>query len=573
VGPPQGDFANYFTAASLWWEGADLSRLYDFRFFNDQVARSGFGDRLAAFTVLTPPMALVAAPLVPLGAVGAAKAWWVGQCAMGWFLGIVTARSLDRPAWMGVAGLVLIGPALRSHLFQGQFHLPAVLALSGGFWAWRTNRDRLAGVFWGLAVGLKIHAWPLLVAMAIARKWRVAGWGLLTIIVGGGISICLLGWPLHAVWIREVLPASGGGWFADPWHPAFQSIRHLLRGAFMVHPGLNPNPSWSVPWLAPTLGVAQHTLVIGLTCMAAVAWRCKGALERQRIVSAAALAALASGPLLASYHLVLILPPLAWAADALWRNGHRIKPLAAIALAILAGSAPFPTAWPDGWLIVFAVPRAWCLLSLWLLLLPWPRELPTLRVCTGLMLCAGLGGSLGYASFTRTQGALHADGAQAIDGPGFPLIAADLMRTQDGSLWFAGIRGDREGWAGNGWMGFRLKTGETSPEIVVSDTNRHVWSPQATGIDTAEWTTGPNGGPDAGRRVPCLDGELGTMAAAGEQHIAWFDADGTARQITQTSGHHAYPVCDAANGDAIFLSDRGVGVRALRLWRIPLDAG
>ena len=28
VGLPQGDFANYWTASNLWWEGADLTRAY-----------------------------------------------------------------------------------------------------------------------------------------------------------------------------------------------------------------------------------------------------------------------------------------------------------------------------------------------------------------------------------------------------------------------------------------------------------------------------------------------------------------------------------------------------------------
>ena len=46
LGPPRGDFANYYTAASLWWGGADLAPLYDLRFFNDHAARLGFGDRL-----------------------------------------------------------------------------------------------------------------------------------------------------------------------------------------------------------------------------------------------------------------------------------------------------------------------------------------------------------------------------------------------------------------------------------------------------------------------------------------------------------------------------------------------
>src|SRR5689334_1724483 len=49
VGPPRGDFANYYTSAALVLERAPLDRLYDYRWFTDQAARHGFPDRLVGF--------------------------------------------------------------------------------------------------------------------------------------------------------------------------------------------------------------------------------------------------------------------------------------------------------------------------------------------------------------------------------------------------------------------------------------------------------------------------------------------------------------------------------------------
>ena len=75
AGPPQGDFANYYTAAALWWADSDLSRLYDYRWFTSAASAAGFSDRLVGFAVLTPPSALFAAPLLwlPAGAAGHAS--------------------------------------------------------------------------------------------------------------------------------------------------------------------------------------------------------------------------------------------------------------------------------------------------------------------------------------------------------------------------------------------------------------------------------------------------------------------------------------------------------------------
>jgi hypothetical protein len=362
-----------------------------------------------------------------------------------------------------------------------------------------------------------------------------------------------------------VVPATTGGWFADPWHISVQSVRHLLRAATVAHPVLNPNPVFPHASLAPILGTWQHLMAVGLTGLTALGWGSLSTTQRCRLLAAAALVALASGPMLVAYHLVLLLPPVLWAADALWREQRHGRALTVLALVVLAGTLNRPETWPDGWAIVLAVPRAWCLLTLWVLLVPW-SGLKKVRpaVAAGALIAV----TLAAATASNRQSHLEADDARPIDGAGFPLITADLVRTDDGSLWFAGMRIDRAGQPGAGWLGFRLRPGASEPEVVAADGGAHVWSPLVSGTDSVTWTTGPNGGPDPDRRIPCRSGSLGTTMTEGFQQIAWFGADGTAHPLTSVSGHHADPVCDAKNGRVLFLSDRGVGVRALRLWQV-----
>ena len=560
LGPPQGDFANYYTAASLWWSGADLAPLYDLRFFNDHAARLGFGDRLSGFPVLTPPSALLAAPLLALSAAEAGRVWWMLQCVLGWLTGAVVARSLGRPLWWGIAALPLVLPALRGHLIQGQFHLPAVLALALGLWGWRAARPLATGLSWGLAIGLKVHAWPLLLVLALARRWRALTAAMLTLALGGAGSLLLLGWPLHAVWLAEIAPASSGGWFTNPWHVSYQSSHQLTRALLSPHLGLHPEPPWHAPQLASALSTALHLGAVAATAAHGLRWPSLTAGHRQRLLAAAAIVAMVTGPILATYHLVLLLPPVLWAADALWRSGSRGRAVAVLGLTLLAGYAPTPTQWPDGLAMLAAVPRFWALLALWVLILPWSRRAGAASAL-GVLLAVLLAASGG------DRGDPAADGARPIDGPGFPLISADLLRTDDGALWFAGIRQDRDGWPGAGGMGFRLAPGAAAPEVVAADASMHVWSPQATGPDSVAWTTGPDGDPTPS--APCRGGMLTTARIDGFAQVVWR-RDGKQRVLTTAAAHHADPVCDAEAGVAYFLSDRGAGVRALRLWQVAL---
>ena len=178
VGPPAGDIANYLTAASLCPRGRPR-----------------------------PPLR----PMVvhrPGRAGGLPGRWWVSRCSRRrrpccwppccpW---ASRARSppggRSRPCWgqawrppgragpprrrwsgrlgLGLAPL-LAGPALES-ICAGAAALPAVLA-----WAsvGRRGRREGGGPALGLAVGLKVHARPLLAPAAVLRRWRSSGspWG------------------------------------------------------------------------------------------------------------------------------------------------------------------------------------------------------------------------------------------------------------------------------------------------------------------------------------------------------------------------------------------------------------
>ena len=569
-GLPRGDLANYWTAAALVAEGADLSRLYDYRWFTEQAARLGWGDQLVGFPVLTPPSALFVLPLLPLGLDGGRLAWAVLQVVLALATGLVAARAARLPAWSGLLAVLLAWPALRAHLVQGQLHLPAALALAGGYLAWSRRRDGLAGACWGLAAGLKLFAWPLVLLPLLARRPRATLAALGVLLVGGAVSLGVLGWELHLLWLREILPASAAGWFMDPWHPAMQSLAALSHALWLDAPRSAAALWFPSTGLGHGLPAALAALLPAAAPGCALAWPRLSPGERARLLSLGALAPLAGAPFLTSYSLVLLVPVAVVALGPTLREGARGRATGMVIAGLLACWAPVPTGWPEGPAALLAVPRAWALLALCGLLLPSPRGRP--RVALGLA-AAGL---LALVAGLRAgpEVALDVDGARPVDAPGQPLILAELRLAPDGEgLLFSAVAEHRAGAAGRGWLGFTWPLDEAGvvgrPSPVSRSAEAHTWAPDP---ESGAFRVGP-GHLAEPRELPCGAGQLAVVQADDAVGTDLVAVVGEAREpLTLHPSQDAWPVCDLARGRVWFLSDRGVGVRALQLWWVPLPA-
>jgi hypothetical protein len=214
-----------------------------------------------------------------------------------------------------------------------------------------------------------------------------------------------------------------------------------------------------------------------------------------------------------------------------------------------------------------ALTRFWLLLWIWVLIVPaeliFARRPSQSRARLGVLVLAMAGGT------AAAREPIIPDHAQPLELAAMPLVAADLIYTSDGSLWFSGIpaRGT-SGLSGQGWVGYQLQIDRLQLWPVVSDSDAHVWSPRL--VDEAmTWIHGP--GADLGEAgVPCRDGYLEVIETDDGPQIGLSDALGRVQLLTWTRAHYANPACDEAGNRAWFLSDRGVGVRALRLWWVPL---
>ena len=131
-------------------------------------------------------------------------------------------------------------------------------------WCWRrgrtTWRSALAGLVWGLALLIKIHAWLLAPLVVVRLVWKL-GWkrGLLAALawLGAGLAVFLAGWP----WL----------WF-DTWGRlrAYLSTsvdRLPLRVEYFGQVYLDHDVPWHYPWVyfVVTVPVGLHLLgVLGV---------------------------------------------------------------------------------------------------------------------------------------------------------------------------------------------------------------------------------------------------------------------------------------------------------------------
>jgi hypothetical protein len=276
---------------------------------------------------------------------------------------------------------------------------------------------------------------------------------------------------------------------------ALQSSSHLLHYLFLAHPTLNPSPLLDAPVVALGLPRSLELAAIGATIAVARA--------DLRGLSAASFVALAFGPILARYHLVLVIPAVALGLEGL--REHPARRAIFVVLVAIAAWVPVPATWEAG--AVVSVPRLWALAAAWVAVLPWGHR-------------AAIGAAVGAVLSVPGWRLPDSGEGRPLEAPGLPLVAADLVCTDDGTLWFSGLPEPRPGLPGTGWVGYRWPR-DGSPSPVAGAAGAHVWSPVAVDASHVAWSTGP--------------APVGASAA----------------------------MCPG--GREVFLSDAGVGVRAYRL--------
>jgi len=313
--PSQSDFGNYFTSAFVLARGGDLGPLYDRDAF--AVSMSGAGLKvLGSFIPHPPANALWLLPLAWLSPAEAKAAWTLVLLACLGATVWLTRRLLPRAdGWL--AAVIVTAPvlAIRNNLAFGQPYLVLSALLAAGTLALMSGLPFVGGLLLGLGVSFKPYALCLgLLFLHRDRLRSLAGFAF-GAAAPSLVVLGLNGASGFEVFATQVLPWMARGDIQDPFSPVWGSVGALANRLFRFEADLNPAPWIVAPAVARFIGAAIPAGLLAL----GVVWG-RRAMREGRVldaVGACVAFALAASPFAASYHLVLLVVPVAAVASRL----------------------------------------------------------------------------------------------------------------------------------------------------------------------------------------------------------------------------------------------------------------
>lgn len=181
--------------------------LYDL----EAIQRNPFGDSYK----YPPFFSLVLWPLARTSFVPALQIWRVANLFLMAVSAWLLAKSyrFGRNLWLW-AGLLLILLNLRSlsdTISYGQVDVLLFLLIVGTLITLQRGHGWQAGFLLALATMLKLYPAFLALFFVLRREWRALAAFVLGLILLAGLSIAVLGLPVHITYLRDILPISGGG--------------------------------------------------------------------------------------------------------------------------------------------------------------------------------------------------------------------------------------------------------------------------------------------------------------------------------------------------------------------------
>lgn len=187
----------------------------------------------------------------------------------------------------------------------GQFNLLLLLLLTGALILMRGGRDRGGGAVLGLALAMKMMGWPILIYLALRRRWQSVTVAIAVVAASNMIAVALLGLGWAETYYRKIGPSVAALCQSDKSNYSTWTFgRRLFLGA-NLYGGAHAAPIYESQTLARVawLGIPALVLLIGLV----IALRMK---DRALAFGLLAVVSLLISPVLWSHYFLLILLPL-----------------------------------------------------------------------------------------------------------------------------------------------------------------------------------------------------------------------------------------------------------------------
>ena len=199
--PSYGDFDAYYLSAAQLLKG--INPYLTTQMHNDVTVSD------------TPTWLLCFEPLAKLTRITAYWTWfWINVSAVFLSIGLLI-RELDISGADAaiVAALLVMYPPLAENFWYGQSEIFLSLVLVLMLVALRRNHDRLAGLSLAAAALLRAYPLGLVGYLLILRRWRALGWIGIGLLIGGVVTIALVGWDTVATFAAQIGVSTGAGLF------------------------------------------------------------------------------------------------------------------------------------------------------------------------------------------------------------------------------------------------------------------------------------------------------------------------------------------------------------------------
>ena len=366
----QSDFPNYWLGSRLLVEQRACDSLYHNDWFQESLRKHGFTEQ-GKFSPFPPPTTYLFLPLTPLPPLVAKRVWMVISLLLVawiiWLFGRISGMNgRDATAWVLATGLALI-----NNLYLGQVYLLMVAFMLYGWIQFRKGKTIVPGICFGIVAAIKYFPLVMLPEWLLKRRWKLILTFALTITVLGLLSLYSPGVPACRDFLNRVVFAHLDGRLEgqSPFATAFQSWNALSHRLFLFDAAENPHPWFHAPLLLQLVrhGIPALLLFFGIV-------HARRLILRNAIgagVAILCLSMLVASPASASYHLLLLLFPMALLLED--ETGRSRMSPASTRLSFLLlmgiGWAPLfigkflaPATWP----IPFQFYRLWLMLVIWL---------------------------------------------------------------------------------------------------------------------------------------------------------------------------------------------------------------
>ena len=261
---PIHDFANYYFGGKFLVEGHFNSDIYFPYEFNKAIFHLGHSGIFASYAPNTPFLAVFFA-LFSIFSLAVAKLIFNGISVVLLVFSLYRLSNYYKIDWRyaWLIPIVFWAP-IKNNLLFGQVYFLLFFFLAEGWLAYEKKQWKSMGIFWSLAIVLKVFP-ILLVALLLFRKqWKPLFYLTFSCLLLIGITVLFTGVDLWLFYVKEVLLKASNGEIASAYVNNYQSVFMFLKELLVFDTVENPEAFFNVPVLFSAMMMAFKTGILAL---------------------------------------------------------------------------------------------------------------------------------------------------------------------------------------------------------------------------------------------------------------------------------------------------------------------